>query len=140
MPEGFGLQGVKQLLLKRRIDISSLFMDPRIAAIAERICRSETFRSSPRLQELLRYLVKQQAACPLKESLIGVEFFRREPGFDPRKDPIVRVEAHRLRRRLRECHQREGAREPWRIELPAGAYAPVLSFGGKSGSPRSAHG
>jgi tetratricopeptide (TPR) repeat protein len=102
-------------------------MDPRIAAIAERICRSETFRSSLRLKELLRYLVRQQAAQgPPKESLIGVEFFRREPGYDPRKDPIVRVEAHRLRRRLREYYQREGAQEPWRVELPSGAYAPVL--------------
>jgi tetratricopeptide (TPR) repeat protein len=104
-----------------------LFMNPQLQASAERVCRSETFRSSPRLQELLRYLVKRQTEeGQAKETLVGVEFFRRNPEYDPRKDPIVRVEAHRLRRRLREYFQREGAELPWRIELPPGAYVPVL--------------
>jgi tetratricopeptide (TPR) repeat protein len=102
-------------------------MNPQLQAITERVCRSETFRSSPRLQELLRYLVKRHTEeGQAKETLVGVEFFRRDPGYDPRKDPIVRVEAHRLRRRLREYFQREGAESAWRIELPPGAYVPVL--------------
>lgn len=102
-------------------------MNSQLQAIAERVCRSETFRLSPRLQEMLRYLAKRQTEeGQAKETLVGVEFFRRDPGYDPRKDPIVRVEAHRLRRRLREYFQREGAESPWRIELPPGAYVPVL--------------
>jgi tetratricopeptide (TPR) repeat protein len=98
-----------------------------LPAIAERVCRSETFRSSSRLQEFLRYLVRRQVGeGQAKETLIGVEFFHREAAYDPRKDPIVRVEAHRLRARLREYYQKEGTQDPWHIELPAGAYLPVL--------------
>jgi tetratricopeptide (TPR) repeat protein len=83
--------------------------------------------SSPRLRDFLRYLVKRQAVeGQAKETLVGVEFFQRDPGYDPRKDPIVRVEAHRLRRRLREYYQREGAQDPWQIDLPPGGYVPII--------------
>jgi tetratricopeptide (TPR) repeat protein len=105
--------------------------------IAERVCQSETFRSSPRLREFLLYLAKQTAGQErLKETLIGMEFFQRAPGYDPRKDPIVRVEAHRLRRRLLDYYRTEGAVEPWRMELPAGAYCPVLRRAGQASRER----
>lgn len=98
-----------------------------VQATAERVCNSERFGSTPRLRDFLRYLVKRHdAEGQAKETLIGVEFFGRAPGYDPRRDPIVRVEAHRLRRRLREYYQNEGATDPWQIELPPGAYVPVL--------------
>ena len=58
--------------------------------------------------------------------MIGVEFFRRTPGYDPKKDPIVRVEAHRLRRRLRAYYSQEGAGDKWRVNLPKGSYSPVF--------------
>ena len=102
-------------------------MVAQVQAIAERVCRSETFLSSPRLRDFLRYLVDRNAAeGQAKETLIGMEFFQRDPGYDPRKDPIVRVEAHRLRRRLSEYYHEEGARDPWRIELLPGAYVPLF--------------
>ena len=102
-------------------------MIAQVQAIAESVCRSETFRSSPRLRDFLRYLVKRNVVeGQAKETLIGVEFFQRDPAYDPRKDPIVRVEAHRLRRRLREYYGSEGAADPWQIELPSGAYVPLL--------------
>ncbi|MCW5980168.1 MAG: hypothetical protein KIT09_18945 [Bryobacteraceae bacterium] len=69
---------------------------------------------------------RQATEGQAKETVIGVEFFQRDPAYDPRKDPIVRVEAHRLRRRLREYYQSEGAQDPWQLELPAGAYLPVV--------------
>src|SRR5262249_47259962 len=56
----------------------------------------------------------------------GVEFFRRDPDYDPKKDPIVRVEIHRLRRRLVDYYSREGSNDPWRIDLPKGAYVPLI--------------
>ena len=112
---------------RRSFGILDLPMNARVQAIAERACRSETFRSSPRLRDFLRYLVKRAAVeGQAKETVIGVEFFQRDPGYDPRKDTIVRVEAHRLRRRLREYYQNEGAREPWQIDLPPGAYLPLV--------------
>jgi tetratricopeptide (TPR) repeat protein len=102
-------------------------MVAQVQLIAERVCRSETFSSSPRLRDFLRYLVQRNSVeGHAKETLIGIEFFQRDPGYDPRKDPIVRVEAHRLRRRLREYYDNEGAADPWQIELPTGAYVPLL--------------
>jgi tetratricopeptide (TPR) repeat protein len=99
----------------------------RIVAVADAVCRNETFRSSPRLRDFLRYLVnRQMREGTAKETLIGVEFFDRVPGYDPRKDPIVRVEAHRLRRRLEEYYRQEGAHDRSRIELPPGGYTVVL--------------
>jgi tetratricopeptide (TPR) repeat protein len=95
----------------------------------DRICRSETFRTAPRLRDLLVFLTMRQSNNDLqglKETLIGVEFFRRNPGYDPRKDPIVRVEAHRLRARLLDYYRLEGAGDEWRIDLPKGTYAPAL--------------
>jgi len=102
-----------------------------LQAIAERVCFSESFRSSPRLRDFLRYLVKRQVVDgQAKETLIGVEFFGRDPGYDPRRDPIVRVEAHRLRRRLREYYQHAGSQDVWRIELQPGAYLPTVRRAG----------
>jgi tetratricopeptide (TPR) repeat protein len=62
----------------------------------------------------------------LKETVIGVEFFQRDPGYDPKKDPIVRVEVHRLRRRLGDYYIQEGASDPWRVEIPKGTYFPAF--------------
>src|SRR5579864_871898 len=95
----------------------------------ERICASEVFRTTPRLRDLLVFLTTRHTdndAQGLKESVIGVEFFHRDPGYDPKKDPIVRVEAHRLRRRLMDYYRQEGAGDPSRIDLPKGSYAPLF--------------
>jgi tetratricopeptide (TPR) repeat protein len=97
--------------------------------IVQRICGSEVFRTTPRLRDLLVFLTTRHSSNDtqgLKETVIGVEFFHRDPGYDPKKDPIVRVEAHRLRRRLLDYYSQEGAADPSRIDLPKGSYAPVI--------------
>ena len=59
----------------------------------------------------------------VKESLIGLEVFDRPPSsYDPGVDPIVRVQAGRLRAKLREYYEREGAEDPVLIEVPRGRY------------------
>ena len=63
----------------------------------------------------------------LKESVLGVEVFERPPDYDPRADPIVRVEARRLRARLDEYYAGEGAAAPVRIEVPKGGYVPLFT-------------
>src|SRR5215471_12886670 len=93
----------------------------------DRICRSNTFRTTPRLRDLLVFLTNSNGhPTVLKEAVIGVEFFHRDPGYDPKKDPIVRVEIHRLRRRLFDYYSREGSSDPWRIDLPKGSYVPLI--------------
>ena len=92
----------------------------------DKIVASEAFTRSPRLTKFLRYIVEQTLAgrgSELKEYLLAIEVFNRKNGFDPRIDPIVRVEAGRLRRRLREHYRREGKHEEVRIECAKGSYA-----------------
>ena len=76
---------------------------------------------------MLRHLVEkslQGAGAELKEYTLGVEVFDRGSNFDPRLDPIVRVEASRLRSRLRKYYEEDGVASEIRIELPRGAYLP----------------
>ena len=104
-------------------------MDAVLQQLVQRICGSEVFRTTPRLRDLLVFLTTRHSSNDtqgLKETVIGVEFFHRDPGYDPKKDPIVRVEAHRLRRRLLDYYSQEGAADPSRIDLPKGSYAPVI--------------
>jgi serine/threonine-protein kinase len=101
-------------------------MESKIQQQVERICRGEVFRTTPRLRDFLIFLTSrhtQNDSQGLKETVIGVEFFDRRPGYDPKKDPIVRVEAHRLRQRLSAYYSREGAGEALQVHLPKGTYA-----------------
>lgn len=64
------------------------------------------------------------ATGSLKEYTVGLEVFGRGVDFDPRLDPIVRVEASRLRARLQKYYERPDADDSVRIDLPRGAYVP----------------
>ena len=58
--------------------------------------------------------------------MIGVQVFGKEETFDPRTDPIVRVQARRLRAKLVRYYREEGRADETVIELPKGGYAPVF--------------
>jgi TolB-like protein/Flp pilus assembly protein TadD len=66
-------------------------------------------------------------AGQLKEYLIGTVVFDRRSDYDPRVDPIVRVEARRLRKRLKAYYSAEGQSDTIEISIPTGSYVPVLS-------------
>jgi hypothetical protein len=68
------------------------------------------------------------ASEEVKEYNIAVEALGRSADFDQKKDSIVRVEAHKLRKRLREYYESEGADHTVRIEIPPGRYAPKFIF------------
>src|SRR5439155_497976 len=77
----------------------------------DRISLSELFSRSPRMSRFLRFTVERSLeghAEELKEYLLGVEVFDRKPDYDSRIDPIVRVEARRLRAKLRSYYDTEG--------------------------------
>jgi len=63
-------------------------------------------------------------ADQLKEYTIAVEAFGRPPEFDKKRDSIVRVEAHRLRKRLDQFYHEAGASRPLQVVIPPGQYAP----------------
>jgi hypothetical protein len=88
---------------------------------AEKIASSKTFRTSERMSRLLRFVVQRSLAgqgSELKEYLLGVEVFDRTSAFDPRTDPIVRVEARRLRSKLKAYYEGEGQEDDLIIEIP----------------------
>jgi hypothetical protein len=92
----------------------------------DKILASSAFARSHRLTLFLRYIVEQSfegRGQDLKEYLLAAEVFGRKAGFDPRLDPIVRVEAGRLRLRLKEYYRREGKDDEVRIECAKGGYA-----------------
>src|SRR5215469_13838921 len=95
----------------------------------EKILSSPGFAGNDRQSRFLRFVVEQHLegkAAELKESLIGIEVFGRRPGFDPRRDSVVRTEAARLRVRLSQYYAGDGAADPLVIELPKGSYSPVF--------------
>ncbi len=96
----------------------------------ERITASEVFRRADRQCRFLRYIVDHSLAGTtdrLKGYTIGLDVFDRDPSFDPNLDSIVRVEAGRLRTKLRDFYQDTGRVDPILIDLPRGSYAPAIS-------------
>lgn len=94
-----------------------------------RLLSSKTFQQVDRLKRFVRFITDEVVAgrgADLKEYVIGVHVFEREPSFDPRTDPIVRVQARRLRARLDRYYREEGHADGIIIELPKGGYAPVF--------------
>jgi Tol biopolymer transport system component len=101
-----------------------------ILAELEKVLADERFATSPSLTRFLRYAVAETLAGRtdgLKESVLGSMVFERREDFDPRLDPIVRVQAGKLRAKLRDYFEQEGAADPIRIEFPKGSYVPRFS-------------
>jgi hypothetical protein len=107
-------------------DASSVQSEPAaVRAQLERIVSSVPFRNSKRYPALLRYVVEQTlagAAADLKERNIGVDVFGREPSYDLGLDPIVRITAGEVRKRLAQYYQEH--QDELRIEIPLGSYQP----------------
>jgi len=107
-----------------------------ITAELERVLASKGFVTAGRLSRLLRYVVEKTVAGhadQLKEYAVGVEVFDRDDKYDPRLDSIVRVEAGRLRSRLDEYYNGDGAASPIHISLPRGGY--VAQFERRAAAP-----
>src|SRR6266404_2358248 len=93
----------------------------------EALIASGVLARAPSLEQLLTYVCAKYfegEAEQIKEYNIAVEALGRSPEFDQKRDSIVRVEAHRLRKRLREYYDREGASHPVHIVIPQGHYTP----------------
>jgi serine/threonine-protein kinase len=101
--------------------------------------RSQVFVRSSRLSRFLHFAVDQTLCgkqADLKEQLIGREVFDRKTDYDPRIDPIVRVEARRLRVKLRTYYTSSGRGDRIWIAFPKGTYAPVFRFRQKTRAVR----
>jgi hypothetical protein len=97
----------------------------------ERILNSPPLVSSPSLCRFLRFIVEETLAgrtAEIKEHPLGIRVFDRGDDFNPRLDPIVRVQARNLRSRMAKYYAGPGADDPIRIELPKGTYVPVFHY------------
>jgi Tol biopolymer transport system component len=101
--------------------------DAAVRAELERILASTVFSRSQHLRRFLAFVVEQRLAGQgesLKESVLAHELYGKGTDFDGGTDPVVRVDARRLRDKLREYY--EGRSDPVVISLPKGSYVPVF--------------
>jgi TolB-like protein len=92
----------------------------------DKLLASHWFARSERMCRFLRFAVERTLAGTvgdIKEYLVGVEVFDRGADYDPRVDPIVRVEARRLRAKLEAYYASAGKDDAVLINFPKGAYA-----------------
>jgi serine/threonine-protein kinase len=100
-----------------------------ICSQLEKVLSSSGFVRNERLSGFLRFVIEEELAGnadQIKESIIGVEVFGRQPDYDVRQDSAVRTEAGKLRARLAQYYAAEGAADTLVIELPKGGYTPVF--------------
>jgi serine/threonine-protein kinase len=103
--------------------------EERALAQLNRIISSKAFRQADRLKRFLSYVVAETISGRgdrLKEFAVGVEVFGKDTSFDPRNDPIVRVQARRLRAQLARYYREDGQEDELVIEMPKGGYAPTF--------------
>ena len=99
-------------------------------AQVDRILASAAFADAERARSFLRFVVERKVegrVGEIKESVIAVEVLGRPSSFDSKSDPIVRVEAGRLRDRLSSYYEAEGGADPILISLPKGRYVPEFT-------------
>ncbi len=101
----------------------------RVLAELDRIIESRHFRNTTRSTQFLRYVVEHALhnSEPLKERTIGVELFERRNDYATGDDPIVRVQAAEVRRRLEQYYRAATVEPAIRIEIPLGSYSPVFT-------------
>jgi len=107
-------------------------------AALQAVLQSRVFQARPRLASLLEYICERYfdgEADGLKEYSIATDVFRRPDSFDQATDSIVRVEVFRLRKRLREFYEGEGADQHLEVVIAPGHYRPEFF----DRSPRPPH-
>jgi len=97
----------------------------------ERLLANSHFSHSRRFPSFLRYVVDETLSGreeTLKERTLGVEIFSRRADYDTASDPIVRVTAAEIRKRIAQYYQEPGHEQELRISLPAGSYIPQFHW------------
>jgi serine/threonine-protein kinase len=107
----------------------------------ERIFADSAFATAEKMKRFLRFIVQETLAGrgdDLNETLVGMELYSRDGTFDPRQDSIVRVEAGRLRAKLREFYELQAGGGGIRIDIPKGSYKPTFKGLKGTGAKKSA--
>lgn len=112
---------------------SDLSQDPAsVREQLERILASPQFHAPERGRRFLQYIVEETLeghSERLKAYMIAQVVFGRDASFDAQNDPVVRIEAGRIRRALERYYLVCGSNDPIRITIPKGGYATQFSSG-----------
>ena len=117
---------------------TSLIAPDAVRAHLRRLLASERIASADSIVRLLKYTVEKTLAGEpgaLKEYTLGIDVFDRGEAFDPKIDSIVRVQARKLRARLKEYYAGEGLQDQIRIEYHKGSYVPRFIIAGPVSHP-----
>ena len=101
----------------------------RVADHLHRILASPGFANAERMRRYLRFVVEHALSSPnepLKEMTVGMALYAGNGDFDPRTTAVVRVDAIRLRAKLRDYYSSDGAEDTIVIDLPKGSYTPTF--------------
>src|ERR1700728_3689804 len=111
-----------------------------IQAQLDRLLENSHFSHSRRFPSFLRFIVQEELegrGDQLKERTLGVEVFGRDAGYDTTSDPIVRVTAAAIRKRIAQYYQEPETPDELRISLPPGSYVPHFEWPRATASPVS---
>jgi hypothetical protein len=95
----------------------------------DRILRSKYFVNAHKKKQFLQLICDfyiEGRAHELNEHILGYDVFGRDSSYNPAADPIVRVFAHEIRKKLEAYYADEGAKDPIHLEIPAGSYQPAF--------------
>jgi hypothetical protein len=104
----------------------------------DRLLDNPHFSHSKRFPSFLRYIVQEELegrGDQLKERTLGIEVFGRNAGYDTTSDPIVRVTAAEIRKRIAQYYQDSDNPDQLRISLPPGSYIPHFEWPRSASSP-----
>src|SRR5271154_1031459 len=97
----------------------------------ERLLINSHFKQSRRFPSFLRFVIDQTLHGQtdlLKERTLGIEIFGRDADYDTASDPIVRVTATEIRKRIAQYYQEPGHETELKVSLPSGSYVPHFQW------------
>src|SRR5215831_13053536 len=111
----------------------------------DRILNSKHFSQAPKKRKFVQLICDYHLAGRAKEineHLIGLEVYERSDRYSPAEDPVVRVAAHDVRKRLEQYYLHEGRNDEVRLEIPVGSYEPVFRLASEihAEADKGAHG
>src|SRR3984893_18722113 len=121
-------------MLSEQVDVWTPSSEAAKAAVLqqlERLLQNPHFHKSKRFPVFLRFVVTEALAGRadnLKERTLGIEVFGKDPNYDTNEDPIVRVTAGEIRKRIAQYYQEPGHEHEIRVLLPPGSYVPQFCF------------
>lgn len=111
-------------------DADDPFSPEQVSAALASVLESPAFKATRQRREMLKYVVDELIAGrgdAIKGYTIGIAVFGKGEDFDPNSDPLVRLEARRLRHDLDSYYVSEGRNDPLRIAIPTGRYVPKIT-------------